>query len=202
MTTSAWTKNEIASRFETCETLRQIISLLETDYAARGEVICEIRVNGMVLNEQDEVMFAESPREGIFELAVQTNKPSDLISQALKSALDMVPQLEANAITTSELLRAGDRAGAARKFHETIEGCQWMIETLVHIRGAAQGIGAPIQNQAAWQASEKQISKVVTEVSDAYGKSDWVLVADLFEYELTSSLQSWKATIDTVLQAA
>lgn len=199
MTTSAWTKSEITQKFANCETLRQIISTLETDYSAKGEVICEICVNGLVLNENDEIMFAESSREEIYELSVQTNKPSDLITQALQSAVDMVPQLEKCALLTSELMRAGDKAGASKKFDETIAGCQWLVETLVHIRSAAAGIGAPIKNVEQWTASEKMITKTIVDVSDAYTKSDVVLVSDLLEYELTAAFGSWRATIGSVM---
>lgn len=201
MTTSAWNKTEITQAFGNCETLRQIINRLETDYSAKGEVICEICVNGLVLNETDEIMFAESTREEIYELSVQTNSPSDLITQALRSAVEMVPQLEKCALVTSELMRAGDKPGASKKFEETIAGCQQMVETLVHIRSAASGIGAPIKNVDQWTTSEKMITKTIVDVSDAYTKSDVVLVSDLLEYELTAALQSWKATIDSLMGA-
>jgi hypothetical protein len=199
MTMSAWTKSEIAQNFSQCATLRDIITRLEADYSAKGEVICEISVNGLVLNENDEMMFAGSSREEIFELAIQTNKPSDLITQALRSVVDMVPQLESCALITSEYMRAGEKATAAKKFDETIDGCQWMVETLVHVRGAASGIGAPIKNVEEWTASEKMITKVINELSDAYTRSDLVLVSDLLEYELTAALQSWKSTMDSVM---
>ncbi len=201
MTTSAWTKSEIAQRFGNCGTLRQMIAELEADFSSRGEVICEISVNGLVLNEQDEVRYAESTREEIYELSVQTNKPGDLITQALKSAIEMIPQIEAAALATSELMRAGEKASASKKFDETIGGCQWFVEALVQIRGAAAGIGAPIQNASQWAESERQITNVIVEVSGAYSKSDVVLVSDLLEYELTSALHSWKSTVDAVLQS-
>ncbi|RYZ66658.1 MAG: hypothetical protein EOP05_18805 [Proteobacteria bacterium] len=100
---------------------------------------------------------------------------------------------------TSELMRAGDKAGASKKFDETIAGCQWLVETLVHIRSAAAGIGAPIKNVEQWTASEKMITKTIVDVSDAYTKSDVVLVSDLLEYELTAAFGSWRATIGSVM---
>lgn len=201
MTTSAWTKSEIAQRFSNCATLRQIIAELEADYSTKGEVICEICVNGLVLNESDEIMFAESTREEIYELSIQTNKPSDLITQALKSAIEMIPQIEAFALTTSDLMRAGDKAAASRKFDDTIGGCQAFVETLVHIRSAAAGIGAPIANASQWSEAEREITKVIYQVSDAYTRSDVVLVSDLLEYELTGALHSWRSTVDAVMKS-
>lgn len=194
-----WTKNEINEAFKTCATLRDVITALEAEYSAQGEVICEIRVNDMLLSEEDEAKFADCPVGDLSNLAIVTNRPIELVQDALRSAAGLVPQLEQSALSTAELLRAGDIMRAAQGFKETVAGCQWLVETLLHVRGASEGVGRPIANQAGWIESEQLIGRVVGEVSDAHSKMDSVLVADLLEYEMTAALASWKATIQREL---
>lgn len=191
----SWNRSEIKASFANCTTLKEVISQIEAETSAEGEVICEVQVNGVVLSEADEMTFAASPLDTIEDLRVQSRNPLELVREALKSAADLVPQLEKSALTTAELLRAGDQPRSARGFEETICGCQWLVETLMHVRSASNGLGREIAQPKAWMASESLIGRVVNEVSDAYHRSDKVLVADLLEYEMTAALASWKATI-------
>lgn len=195
MTTSVWSEIEISKQFAGCRNLREIIAKIELDFSNRGEVICEIRVNGVLLDESDEEKFAESSREEIHDLAVRANKPADLIFDAIRSAHAFIPDLEQSCLVTAELFRGADLGSAQKRFHETLEGCQWLVDTLMHVRGAASGINEPIGQPERWYEAEKILSTAIRELSEAYSKNDYVLVADLLEYELTGALAIWKDAV-------
>jgi hypothetical protein len=199
MRASTWTKSEMASTFADCATLRDVITKLEVEMSAQGEVICEIRVNDIALSEEDEAQFADCALADLQSLQIQSNRPLDLVRDALKSAVELMPGLEKSALVTAELLRAGEAVRAAKGFEETVAGCQWLVETLLHVRGASDGIGKPITQIDQWMESEKLIGRVVTEVSEAHSRADSILVADLLEYEMTAALASWKSTIEVEL---
>jgi hypothetical protein len=191
MTTSSWDSLQIAREFSECATLRDIIHRIETDFSTKGEVICEIHINGMLLDENGESRFAGKPRGEIHDISVRSDRPDLLIMQALRSANDYIPQLEASCLTTAEAFRGPDLGVAQRAFTEMLEGCSWLVETITHVRGAASGIGTPIGDIDRWFEAEKTINRVVRELSEGYAASDFVLVADLLEYELTGALQIW-----------
>lgn len=195
MTTSYWDRLELRKQFAGCVTLKEIITKLESDFSQRGEVICEIRVNGMTLDEEDEARFAESSSEDIRELAVLTNPPDQLIVDALNSTTEFLPSLNESCLNTSDILRGGSVLEAQQAFGKTLDGCQWLVDTLTHVRGAASGIGKPVHRTERWFEAEKVIARVIREVSDAYAANDSVLVADLLEYELTAALQIWGEAI-------
>lgn len=195
MTTSYWDNQEINRRFAGCATLRDIIDDLEEDYSRRGEVICEIRVNGMLLNEEDEAKFAQSPRKEIRDLSISTNRADRLILDALDSTRTFIPELEKSCLSTADALRGANIGQGQKFFAETLSGCQWLVDTLGHIRGAAAGIGQPIERTERWFEAEKMIVKVVREVSEAYKNNDNVLVADLLEYEMTATVQLWQEVL-------
>jgi hypothetical protein len=195
VTTSTWNKKEIETQFDGCQTLKEVISRIETDFSLRGEVICEIRVNGMLLDEEDEVKFAASSVGEIDALAVRSNRPADLINDAIVSASEFVPELDANCLMVAEAFRGNDIALAQKNFSECLEGCQWLVETLMHVRGAASGVGQPIGKPERWFEAEKVINKAIRELSQAYGANDFVLVADLLEYEVTAAVQIWNEAL-------
>lgn len=200
MTTSVWNNSEIKKQFAECNTLRDIITQLESDFSGRGEVICEIRINGVLLNEDDEVKYADSPCEEIQDLRISSNRPDDLIMDALNSVSSYIPQLEEQTVATAELFRGSDLLQAQRSFTEALDGCKWFFDTLVHVRNAASGIGRPLYQAERWFGAEKVIMRVIREVSQAYSAGDFVLIADLLEYELTSGLGIWREVLQEELK--
>ncbi|MCM2281823.1 MAG: hypothetical protein NDI61_08245 [Bdellovibrionaceae bacterium] len=195
MTTSVWDEREIQKQFSDCQDLREIISRLERDFSTRGEVICEIRVNGLILHENDETRFAQSPVREISSLAIASERPEDLIRDAIVSALDYVPRVRVACESVAELFRGSDIHAAQKRFTEVLDGCQWLVDTIVSLRGAAQGIGRPIRLHERWSAAESQFSAVVTQILAAHQNQDHVLTADLVEYELNNVLEVWSQVL-------
>ncbi|HVK62458.1 MAG TPA: hypothetical protein VM432_12950 [Bdellovibrionales bacterium] len=195
MTTSIWDNEQLRAQYPHCATLGEIIRALEEDFSKRGEVICEIRVNGVLLDEADEVKFTGNASDGIQDLTIASNSPEQLIGGALASALTFIPEIEAACITSAEALRGPDAANARRSFVEILDGCQWLVDTILHVRGAASGVGRPVKSSEKWFEAEKLMNNVIVEVTDAFTKSDTVLVADLLEYELPTALSLWAETL-------
>lgn len=195
MTTSVWDKCEIEKQFGDCRDLKDIIERLERDFSTRGEVICEIRVNGLVLHERDETKFADSNRDEITTLAIASERPEDLIRDAMISALDYIPRVRRACETVSELFRGTDTRKAQTSFAEVIDGCQWLVDTIVSLRGAADGIERPIRLQEKWSSAENHLSEVINQLLEAHQKRDNVLIADLLEYELNNVLERWSSVL-------
>lgn len=195
MTTAAWDKSEIEQRFAGFTKLGELIAHLETEFSRDGRVICEICVNGVPLDESDEARFSDHELSGIHDLKVRTNTPDELIKGALESSEAFIPKIIASCLETAEAFRGVNLAAAHKKFKETVEGCQWLIDTLTHVRGAASNIGKPVQTAERWYEAERETKRNVGEVTEAFAKSDYVLVADLLEYELTATFGIWTEAI-------
>lgn len=196
MTDSNWTSDQIAKDFTDCETIGEVLNRLETIAASRGEVICEIRLNGEVINEQDEARLSEdkektNPRSAIQSLSVRSDRPDHLIGQALRSSLSFIPLLTKASIDTATRFREGDVHMGSEQLGEALEGCQWFVETIHHARGAASGIGFGVHQVERWQQAEQMLFNVITELTATFDRKDYSLVADLLEYELTTALEMW-----------
>lgn len=197
MTTSVWAKPEISADFPQAQTLSEVIGELEAKFQLKGEVICEIQVNGVAIDEEDEVRLAETPVTDIESLIICSSEPARLVDQALNSCREFVPHVKDACVRTSEKFRGNDAASAQSQFVETMEGCYWLVDTLRHIRGASNKSDS-IQNLDQWTNHEQKMAQVVREVVVAYEAKDFVLVADLLEYELSEAVSSW----ETVLKSA
>jgi hypothetical protein len=193
--TSKWNKSDVQANFGACLNLAQVIDQLEKEISARGEVICEIAINGVLLEDGDEARMAERPRQAIEEIAIRTDRPENLIRQAMQSTHSFIPLLTEASLSTAHSFRDGRWQQAAEQFREAIEGCHWFVETLLHARGAASGTGQPVRGAERWHEAEKMLFRVVQELTEAYDRKDYVLTADLLEYELTAALEMWEPVI-------
>ncbi len=196
MTTSVWANTEISTEFPQAKTLSEVIGELEATFQLKGEVICEIQVNGIAINEEDEVRLGGTPVTEIESLIICSSEPARLIDQALGSCKEFIPHVKQSCIRTSEKLRSTDVVGAQNQFIETMEGCYWLVDTLRHVRGASRGPGT-LQNLDQWATAETKMTTIVREVVIAYEAKDYVLVADILEYELSEAIGAW----ETVLSA-
>ncbi len=183
-----WTKPEIHEKFANCQNLGEVIKSIEAEFISHGEVVCEIRVNGLILKEEDEVKFAESKLTEINDLMVQTNAPQNLITQALASALDYLPKCQAACIDCSELYRNAKVQDAQQFFQDVVEGCFWLLDTVVHLRGAHEKINHSVPVTGDWLKLEKKFVGDLKELLTASEKRDLILVADLLEYEMSNNL--------------
>ncbi len=195
MTTLQWEQSEITRDFARCETLHDMIQQVERVSYKNGEVICEIRVNGVLLSETDESKFAAHARTTIETLAISTQRTDQLIREALVSTAEFIPDLEASCVHAADALRGAVHADGQRAFGETLQGCHWLIETLTYIRGAASGIQLPVERSERWVEAEQAIIRSVREMNAAYSKNDSILVADLLEYEVTAALALWREVL-------
>lgn len=196
MTDSNWTSDEITRDFNDCTTVGEVIRRLETMAASRGEVICEIRVNGHLLDENEEADLIGSaemrnPRSGLQTLSIRCDRPQHLILQALRSTLAFIPLLVRASLDTSRRFREGDVSNGSVQLSEALEGCQWFVETIHHARGAASGIGDGISGIERWHAAEQMLSQVISELTTTFDRKDFTVVSDILEYDLTAALEMW-----------
>ena len=185
-----WTKPEIHEKFAGCETLGEVIKSLEAEFMSHGEVVCEIRVNGLILKEEDEKKFAESKLAEINDLMIQTNAPKNLISQALESALDYLPKALTACLECSEVYRNGQAVDAQQFFQDVVEGCFWILDTVVHMRGAHDNLEGTQTISSDWLKIEKKFVSDLKDLLTASEKRDLILVADILEYEMSTDLQA------------
>lgn len=184
-----WTKPEIQEKFSHCADLKQVIQSLESEFLGHGEVVCEIKVNGMVLKEEDESKFADSKLSEINELVVSTNAPQTLIRQALDSVIEYLPRAQEGSIDCSEIYRMGKLVEAQSFFHDLVEGCFWVLDTVIHMRGAHVNTFPEQEMPEQWQELELRLSKDLKEALLAAEKQDYVLLADLVEYEISTDME-------------
>ena len=152
MQTDSWTQEEMLNEFGGCETLGELIAGLEDKYSESDQLVCEIRVNGMLLEDDDEVRFAATSIKEITDLSVSVGRLSELLNDVHHAFLECIPSLHETAVRASDFFRAGDLSSAQNVFSALLEGCQWLIDTLVQTRRAGVRTAEPLFSGGEWAA--------------------------------------------------
>ena len=192
MTDRSWSFDQIRTEFTGCETLGEVVRKLEFLAAATGEVVCEIRVNDKMLADDIDDVESQAGVSDIKTISMKSERPESLITQALESATGFIGVLTDASLQTAELFKDGDIGPGNERFREVVEGCQWFVETLNHARGAASGLGKPVDAAERWHAAERMLFKAVQEITETFDRRDVIAVADILEFELTAALEMWQ----------
>ena len=192
-----WSGEEIQRAFPTATNLLDLIRSAEEQVVDEGRVVCEIFVNGTQFSEKDEGRWASEPIGSIHKFAVGTESVDVLLVDTIESAKNYVNQLSQASLIASERFRAGQLPESREIFGTVVDGASWLLEMVDQIRRVA-GEKDWRMNRLAWDEAEEALKKQTRELLTAFEAEDFVLVADLLEYDWTSGLELWLKYLSTI----
>lgn len=189
-----FSKDELRAVFSADDRLADMILKIERRLEEKNQVVCGIRVNELALTDKDEVKFAETRCADIESLEISYRSTESLLEDSVRSLVEWVEELKKSVINTSEEFRGPEVAGPAYQFSRVIANIEWFIEALQVIKGH-------IAPGAEWQACESRLVAALKELEGAYRAPDYILVADVLEYEVSSALDQWREILSNTTAA-
>lgn len=181
--------NQILSEYKSCHSLGELFKKLETELFEKGQVICQFRVNGMNLTEDDEKRLADSPLGEVEILEIGFQSPEILIGGALESWCRDLPFLVQHADEMSSLFRFNKMAGNLKEFVQLIDECQMLVDSLIAISSLMSR--HPLVSGECWKKNEALTAQAIGEALQSFEKKDFTRLADTLEYDIGHSLQTW-----------
>ena len=197
MTKTKITRFDIADCYPQAEDLGQLIKALENEFSQRGEVICHFTLNGMSLSEADEKRLAGIGLHDIEFLEVQSESPKALMFGILENWGLELPKLIENAENLARSIKFEGIEGKLRSFVDLLDSCQFLMDSLRSLESVVTDTPHGLET---WLAAEKVTATAIGETLKAFEKKDFVLLADVLEYDLPHSLQVWLDQILTLNQ--
>lgn len=189
----SWTHDQLGESFPSASDLGQILSALNESESKNGSVICEIFVNDVKMREEEEVKWSAAKIEEIRNLRVGTKKVEGLMIESLHGGIDFLDDIMGGLLRASDIFRNDDIHAAHKYYACCIEATEAFVELISHYKIVyTQVLGRGVLN---WEKIELQLIKSLHEVLEAYGQKNYVLVADLLEYDLTNVLQQWRGEL-------
>lgn len=171
-------------------TLEKVFNDIEGDLRAENQVVCRFIVNGMELDEAQEGRFKEVTLAEIETLEYMAENSKDLIGLVMKGWIEALPELIKNTEDLSKRIRVQGFSGLMKSIHDLVHNCEFLVDSVLSLKGM---VGQQRMNQAGgdWTAPEIASKKTLEEALNALENKDFVLLADVLEYDLNNALQMW-----------
>jgi len=174
--------------------LSKVFRDIEHDLRSTNQVVCRYILNGMELEESEETKFAAVTLDQVESLEYLTENARDLASLVIKGWIDALPELIKSSEGLSLRVRAQGFNGLLKPIHDLVKNCEFLIESIISLKEMLgdQFLGAaPVD----WVMVEQSSKKSVLEALEALTKKDFVLLAEVLEYDLSHALQLWLDTL-------
>ena len=172
------------------ETLGDLLSHIEKVGVAQGNVVRSIKIDG----QESSPDSSEAKRTQISEIAtleVEISTLADMINKNIENAdaylIRLIPGIEKSV----ELFRIGNEQEANKFFVKIVDGIDWFSQVLDIILTAKEISPETVFEGKSIQDRRTSLVGLTQQMVDANKNQDWVLLADLLEYEILPYYQEW-----------
>ena len=172
------------------ETLGDLLSHIEKIGVAQGNVVRSIKIDG----QESSPDSSEAQRTQISEIAtleVEISTLADMINKNIENAdaylIRLIPGIEKSV----ELFRIGNEQEANKFFVKIVDGIDWFSQVLDIILTAKEISPDTVFEGKSIQDRRTSLVDLTQQMVDANKNQDWVLLADLLEYEILPYYQEW-----------
>jgi len=185
------------------DNLIDILSDLNEQVLGEDRVIGEVKINGQVYVLADMGPAEDMAREDIQTLEVDTIAARDMALHFLSNGPEYLRAIIASTEQVSELFRVADEKDANEQYVHTLESLQLFMQVLHSSREALGLDFARIQVEGgAVEQRLERLSVLIQEMLSAQEQEDWVLLADILQYDLGEELTGWSKVLPVLREQA
>ena len=181
-------KEETASC--TGETLGDFLVHIEKGGVVQGNVVRSVKLNGQE-SSPDSSVTRKTPLLEIKTLEIEVSTLSDVVDKNIENAdaylIRLIPGIERSV----ELFRMGNEQEANQFFINIIDGIDWLSQVLDMILAAKAISPDTVFDGKSIQDRRASLVDFTQQMVDANKNKDWILLADVLEYEILPYYQEW-----------
>lgn len=150
------------------------------------EIITEVHLNNELFQELYPHQAEDIDIDEVEKVEITSVKCVEMASQIVAELFKVTSSMRLAATQASESLRRGDDADA----FETINNMTDVIRNFLNMIFCFQSdFNAPVTNE--YLALAEKYNQILMEVNEAMENEDWILVADLLEFEVAPLCSEW-----------
>ena len=115
----------------------------------------------------------------------------DLLANNLSNAKEYLEKLIPGFQKAADLFRMGNEQEANKFYLQIIDGIDWFSQVVLTIINAQQHV---LDGQSL-EERQKKLNELMGQMLEANKNQDWVLMADLLEYEMVPFYEEWQKVL-------
>ena len=129
----------------------------------------------------------------IDSLEVELANLKDLVATNLANALDYLKKLIPGFEQAADLFRAGNEQEANKYYLQILDGIEWFSQVVSVIMSPDEGeTKLPDTDDESLEVRQKKLTDLMSQMLEANQNQDWVLLADILEYEMVTFYKDWE----------
>ncbi len=181
--------------------LQDILADLINNHLGGRRTLREVKINGSPF-EQALLGPAEAVlRAQIRLLEVETQDTSEVALHFMGSAQGYLRTIAHSSEKVAELFRTSDEREASEHYLRTLDSLQLFMQVLSTARDALNLDFTRNLPDGTWPEMHlERLLSLVKEMLVAQEEEDWILLADLLQYDLVDALNQWQEIIPIINQ--
>ncbi len=177
--------------------LEDLIYGVMTDFIPGNRLLVEVKVNDITFSERWPGEAKIIPIDKILKLDFYTEPLEKVASKMLDDLPKQIDMINKGLLDAAELYRVADEQEANLNFIKMIAALRDFITFITQLRKT---------NIINWEELNidgmeiethyEKLNKLTDEILDVQEDEDWILLADLIEYELKPIMEKWKEFLE------
>lgn len=174
-------------------TWEDLLQELESKHVGQGRMISSVRFDGDEVLQFREAEVLNRPLQHLNGIQVQASPMEDMVRSAVAEAEGYLVTLQTSLVEVAEAFRHQLAEEANSKLSQVFEGIKMLAALL-------QGVELSLSGQ--YQQGPTSVAAVLTEMGptlegliESQGQQDWILVADILEFELLANLSGFEHSL-------
>ncbi len=174
------------------ETLEAILDMMVKN--APGSYIRRIWLDQQEFPADDRETLQKKPTD-INSLEVELANLKDLVATNLSNDLDYLEKLIPGFDQAADWFRTGNEQEANKFYIQILDGMDWFSEVINIVMDSEFKRSAPEDTLRLRQA---KLTDLMSQMLEANKNQDWVLLADILEYEMIPFYKEWQTILTKI----
>ena len=178
--------------------LEEILGEIQ-EHQVDGNVVGQVMVNGEDYNEDVPHAAVELERSDIDTLELTTRTAEEIAVHFIENGGLIIESMLSALPRIVEMFRLGDETEANEHYLNFLESLHLLMGTLENVGGILDlNFHASSDGSDSIEESMEKISDVMSDLLRIQKENDWIYLADILEYDLTSELKVFQAALPRI----
>lgn len=170
--------------------LEEVLSKLMEDESLRQRIVTDVLVDEETFSELYPHHAEDIVSDRFSKLELHTVSLDEMASDVVEELPKVIDIMDAGSRRVADLLRQADLAEGLEVLQDIISVSRDLLNTIQVLRNQySTGPSGGLDSLG------DSLGGLLDEIGDAMGNEDWLLVADLMEYELVPACKGWGVII-------